>query len=130
MSTIHANSAYDALSRLETMMLMSVADLSPRAIQKQIASAIDVIVQTERVRGGGRKIVSIAEITGLADDEIQLEELFHFRQTGVDKEGNAEGFHTATGLRSVHLEHFAERGESLPLAIFEPTAQAVGAAGG
>ncbi|MFI5281761.1 MAG: CpaF family protein [Candidatus Dormibacterales bacterium] len=128
MSTIHANSAYDALSRLETMILMTGADMALRAIQKHIASAIDVIVQTERVHGGARKIVSIAEITGLGHDGIQLQELFRFRQTGVDKEGNAEGFHTATGHPSVHLEHFAERGETLPLMVFKPTARAGGAA--
>jgi pilus assembly protein CpaF len=128
MSTIHANSARDALSRLETMILMTGADLAPRAIQKHIASAIDVIVQTERVRGGARKIVSIAEITGLTNGEIHLQELFQFRQTGLDKEGNAEGFHTATGHASARLEHFAERGESLPLMVFEPTVRPGGAA--
>jgi pilus assembly protein CpaF len=124
MSTIHANSAYDALSRLETMILMTGADLAPRAIQKHIASAIDVIVQTERVRGGARKIVSISEITGLANDEVHLQELFQFRQTGLSKDGNAEGFHTATGLRSIHLDRFAERGEPLSSMVFEPTARA------
>jgi pilus assembly protein CpaF len=128
MSTIHANSTYDALSRLETMILMAGADLAPRAIQKHIASAIDVIVQTERVHGGVRKIVSIAEVTGLSNGEIQLQELFRYHQTGLDKEGNAEGFHTATGYPSVHIDHFAERGESLPLVLFEPTARASGAA--
>jgi pilus assembly protein CpaF len=120
MSTIHANSAYDALSRLETMVLMAGADLPSRAIQKQIASAIDIIVQAERVRGGGRKIVSVAEITGLADGEIQFQELFQFRQTGVDQDGNAKGYHTPTGALPTHLDHLAERGEPLPERIFQP----------
>ena len=120
MSTIHANSAYDALSRLETMVLMAGADLPSRAIQKQIASAVDIIVQAERVRGGLRKIVSLAEITGLADGEIQFQELFQFRQTGVDQEGNAKGYHTPTGMLPTHLGHLAERGEALPEGIFEP----------
>ncbi|TMB46227.1 MAG: hypothetical protein E6J53_05510 [Chloroflexi bacterium] len=97
MSTVHANTPYDAIGRLETMVLMAGADLPARAIQKQIASAIDVIVQVERVRGGARKIVSIAEITGLVNAETQFQELFQFRQTGVDAEGNAIGLHTATG---------------------------------
>jgi pilus assembly protein CpaF len=126
MSTIHANSPYDALGRLETMVLMAGADLPARAIQKQIASAIDVIVQAERVRGGARKIVSIAEVTGLENGETQYHELFSFRQTGVDQEGNATGFHTATGNRSVHMDHFAQRGERLSSSIFDP---AVGLAG-
>ena len=120
MSTVHANSAYDAFSRLETMVLMAGADLPARAIQKQIASAIDIIVQVERVRGGARKIVSIAEVTGLNNGETQHHELFHFHQTGIDDDGNAAGLHTATGNHSVHLEHLAQRGEAIPLSIFEP----------
>ncbi len=120
MSTIHANTPYDAFGRLETMVLMAGAELPARAIQKQIASAIDIVVQAARVRGGARKIVSIAEVTGLENGETQFHELFQFRQSGVDAEGNAIGFHTATGNRSVHLDHFAERGETLSPEIFEP----------
>lgn len=122
MSTVHANSPIDAFGRLETMVLMGGADLPARAIQKQIASAIDVVVQAERVRGGARKIVSIAEITGLVNGETQLHELFQFRQSGVDTEGNAVGLHTATGNQSIHLGHFAERGETLSQTVFEPSA--------
>ena len=125
MSTIHANTPYDAFGRLETMVLMAGADLPARAIQKQIASAVDVIVQVERVRGGARKIVSIAEVTGLENGETQFQELFRFRQTGVDREGNATGFHTATGNRSVHKEHFAERGEHVPTTLFEPAPELI-----
>jgi pilus assembly protein CpaF len=125
MSTVHANSPYDAFSRLETMVLMAGADLPARAIQKQIASAIDVIVQVERVRGGARKLVSIAEVTGITNSETQQQELFRFQLTGTDVEGNAVGFHTATGKRSVHLEHLAERGEAVPETIFEPAERAV-----
>ena len=125
MSTIHANSPYDAFSRLETMVLMAGADLPARAIQKQIASAIDVIVQVERVRGGARKIVSIAEVTGITNGETQQQELFRFQLTGADADGSASGFHTATGKVSVHLDHLAERGESLPETIFEPVRRPV-----
>ena len=128
MSTIHANSPYDAFGRLETMVLMAGADLPARAIQKQIASAIDIVVQAERVRGGARKIVSIAEVTGLENGETQFHELFRFKQTGVDQDGNATGFHTATGTPSVHLDHFAQRGEVLTASVFEPAPQVVGAA--
>ncbi len=124
MSTVHANSPYDAFSRLETMVLMAGADLPARAIQKQIASAIDVIVQVERVRGGARKLVSIAEVTGITSGETQQQELFRFQLTGTDVEGNAVGFYTATGKRSVHLEHLAERGEALPESIFKPAERA------
>jgi len=120
MSTIHANTPYDAFSRLETMVLMAGADLPARAIQKQIASAIDIVVQAERVRGGARKIVSVAEVTGLENDETQFHELFRFQQTGMDAEGNATGFHSATGNHSIHMDHFAERGESVHLSVFDP----------
>ena len=122
MSTVHANSPYDAFGRVETMVLMGGADLPARAIQKQIASAIDIVVQVERVRGGARKIVSIAEITGLVNGETQLQELFEFKQSGVDAEGNAVGVYTATGNLSIHLDHFAERGETLSPTVFEPAA--------
>jgi len=124
MSTVHANTPYDAFGRLETMVLMAGADLPVRAIQKQVASAIDIVVQAERVRGGARKIVSIAEVTGLTNGETQFQELFQFRQTGLDHEGNANGYHTATGNMSVHLDHFAQRGETLPDAAFQPATYA------
>jgi pilus assembly protein CpaF len=121
LSTVHANSPHDAISRLEAMVLMAGTDLPSRAIHKQISSALDVIVQAQRVRGGARKIVSICEVTGLANGETQSHELFQFRPDGIDEEGNVQGFHTATGNLSVHMEHFAERGEILPAAMFEPT---------
>jgi pilus assembly protein CpaF len=126
MSTVHANTPYDAFGRLETMVLMGGADLPARAIQKQIASAVDIVVQSARVRGGSRKIVSIAEVTGLVNGETQFHELFQFRQTGVDPEGYATGYHTATGDPSVHLKHFAERGETVPASIFEPALMGTG----
>jgi pilus assembly protein CpaF len=126
MSTVHANSPYDALNRLETMVLMAGTDLPSRAIQKQIASAIDIIVQAERLRGGTRKIVSIAEITGIEDGEPRFQELFQFKQTGVDDEGRATGYHDACGNRSVHLQHFEERGEHLSVAMFEPRRSELG----
>ena len=124
MSTIHANSPYDAFGRLETMVLMAGAELPARAIQKQIASAIDVVVQAARVRGGARKIISIAEVTGIENGETQFQELFHFRQTGVDADGNAAGFHTATGKLSIHMSHFSERGVSLADNLFEASDRA------
>ncbi|TMC54023.1 MAG: CpaF family protein [Chloroflexi bacterium] len=120
MSTVHANSPYDAFGRLETMVLMGGADLPARAVQKQIASAIDLVVQVERVRGGQRKIVSVVEITGLTNGEMEYQELFQFRQSGVDHEGNATGAHVPTGHLSKHMDRFVERGESVGPSIFEP----------
>ncbi len=122
MSTVHANTPADAISRLETMVLMGGTDLPSRAILKQIASAIDIVVQVSRMRGGDRKIVSIAEVAGLADGEVQLHELFEFRQVGVTADGRPRGFHRATGNTSLHLEHFAASGEALPEDLFTATA--------
>jgi pilus assembly protein CpaF len=127
LSTVHANSPHDAISRLEAMVLMAGTDLPSRAIQKQISSAIDVIVQAQRVRGGARKIVSICEVTGLTNGETQSHELFQFRPLGVDEDGNVRGYHTATGHPSVQMQHFIERGEILPASMFEPTVQPVSA---
>ncbi|OLB91942.1 MAG: hypothetical protein AUI15_22025 [Actinobacteria bacterium 13_2_20CM_2_66_6] len=126
MSTVHANSPQDAISRLEAMVLMAGTDLPSRAIQKQIASAVDVIVQAQRVRGGARKIVSICEVTGMGNGETQTQELFQYRQLGVDDDGNAVGFHAALGNLSIHMDHFAERAEFLSPSIFEADAPAGG----
>jgi len=119
LSTVHANSPVDALTRLETMVLMAGTDLPARAIQKQIASAIDVIVQTQRLRGGARKIVSITEITGLVDGEFLSQEVFRYRQVGLDDDGAAVGFHTATGSPSSFLERFSSIGEPLAASLFD-----------
>src|SRR4029077_5697828 len=97
-------------------------DLPSRAIQKQIASAVDVIVQAQRVRGGARKIVSICEVTGMANGETETQELFQYRQLGVDDDGNAVGFHAALGNLSIHMEHFAERAEFFSPSIFDANA--------
>jgi pilus assembly protein CpaF len=126
MSTVHANSPQDAISRLEAMVLMAGTDLPSRAIQKQIASAVDVIVQAQRVRGGARKIVSICEVTGMGNGETETQELFQYRQLGVDDDGNAVGFHSALGNLSIHMDHFAERAEFFSPSIFDANAPAGG----
>ncbi len=121
MSTVHANNPRDAINRLETLVLLAGTELPSRAIRTQIASAVNVIVQTERLRGGARKVVSIAEVTGLKDGDIQLQELFAFRQMGVSPDGRAVGFHTATGTRSAFIQHFRSDGIELSDTIFAPT---------
>src|SRR5487761_2124156 len=126
MSTGHANSPRDMLSRLETMVLMAGVDLPVRAIREQISSAVDLVVQTERLRGGARKVVSVAEVTGIADGEITMQELFVFTQTGVTADGRAVGFHTATGVRSTFLKHFRSNGVDLPDSMFQPSTQPPG----
>lgn len=99
MTTAHANSARDALSRLETMVLMSGMELPLRAIRSQIASAVDIIVQIARLRDGSRKIINIAEVTGMEGDIITLQDLFMFENHGMDREGRITGAFVSTGLR-------------------------------
>jgi pilus assembly protein CpaF len=123
MSTLHSNNPRDALNRLETLVLLAGTELPSRAIRSQIASAVNVVVQTERLRGGARKVVSIAEVTGMQDGEITMQELFAFAQVGVTPDGVAIGYHTATGIRSAFLQHFRSNGVDLPGSMFEPVTQ-------
>jgi len=123
MSTVHANNPRVVINQLETLVLLAGTELPSRAIRTQSASAINVIVQTERLRGGARKVVSIAEVLGLKEGEVVLQELFAFRQVGVSNDGRAIGFHSATGARTNFLEHFFSNGVELPESMFAPTAQ-------
>src|SRR5581483_10304212 len=121
MSTLHANNPREALSRLETLVLMAGADLPSRAIREQMASAVHVIVQQQRLRGGPRKIVSIAELTGIEQGEVRYQEIFKFVQVGVNDQGKAVGYHAATGIRPMRMDHRKASGEELPDEIFNPT---------
>src|ERR1700687_2798206 len=123
MSTLHANNPQDGLNRLETLVLLAGTELPSRAIRSQITSAVNVIVQTARLRGGARKVVSVAELIGLVDGEISIQEIFAFRQVGVTPDGRAVGYHTATGVQSIFKQHFLSNGVQLPDAMFTPTAQ-------
>jgi len=113
LSTGHANTPRDMLRRLETMILMTGYELPLRAIREQIASAVDVIVHTARLRDGSRKIVSITEIYGSEDDDILTQEIFKFEQTGM-RDGKIEGFLKPTGIRPTFMDAFVVRGIKLP----------------
>jgi enamine deaminase RidA (YjgF/YER057c/UK114 family) len=113
LSTGHANTPRDMLRRLETMILMTGYDLPLRAIREQIASAVDVIVHTARLRDGSRKIVSITEIHGIEDDDILTSEIFAFEQTGFH-DGRVEGALKPTGIRPHFMRAFRTRGVALP----------------
>ena len=123
MSTLHANNPQDGLGRLETLVLLAGTELPSRAIRSQIASAVNVIVQTERLRGGARKVVSIAEVTGMQDGEITMQVVFEYTQLGMTADGVAIGYHTATGVKSAYLQHFHSNGVELPGSMFEPATQ-------
>ena len=118
MTTAHANSARDALSRLETMVLMSGMELPLRAIRSQISSAVDIIVQIARLRDGSRKIINIAEVTGMEGDIITLQDLFFFENHGLDKDGRITGAFVSSGLRPQCTEKLAMNGVNLSLDLF------------
>jgi len=117
MTTLHANNTRDALSRLETMVLMSGMDLPHRAIRDQVASAIEMIVQLERMRDGSRRVTSITEIQGMEGDVITTAEIFKFDQTGFE-EGKVIGRLRPTGIRPKFMEKIEEAGIHLPPSIF------------
>jgi pilus assembly protein CpaF len=121
MSTLHANNPHEALVRLETLVLQAGQDLPSRAIRETIGAAIHLIVQQSRLRGGIRRIVSVAEITGMKDGDVQFQEIFKFNQLGVNAEGKAVGFHTATGIIPMRMEHLRSEGEDVPESLFNPT---------
>jgi pilus assembly protein CpaF len=114
MTTVHANTARDALSRIEQMIGMAGLELSPRSIRQQIASAINVVVQAERMDDGRRRIVSIVEIVGMEEDVISTQEIFRFRRTGRNASGGVAGEFETTGVRPRFLEALSSRGIELP----------------
>lgn len=118
LTTGHANSPRDMLARLETMVLMAGMELPIRAIREQISSAIDVIVQQSRLRDGSRRITHITEVLGMEGDVIVLQDIFRFEQTGVDKQGKAQGYFRATGIRPQFIERLHAAGQVLPETLF------------
>lgn len=119
LTTAHANTARDMLSRLEVMVLMAGMDLPLIAIREQIASAVDIIVQITRFSCGSRKVTSICEVTGTESGTIQLQELFTYKQRGYDAEGRVRGIFRATGAVPEFYEVMRERGLPVDLSIFQ-----------
>jgi len=119
LTTIHANSPRDALSRLETMVAMSNLNLPENAIRRQIASAIDVVVQVSRLSDGTRKIVSVAEITGMEGDVVTMQDIFVFRKRGIRETGEVLGDFVPTGIRPKFSERLLVSGIQLPQNMFE-----------
>ena len=120
MTTVHANTPRDALSRVEQMIGMSGVDISPRAAQAQIASAMNVVIQIERLVDGHRRVVSLSEITGMEGETITMQEIFRYRITGMSDTGQVQGHFEATGIRPRFLDVTAAYGISLPADLFRP----------
>jgi pilus assembly protein CpaF len=119
LTTVHANSPRDALTRIETMVAMTGLDIPPKAVRQQIASAIDVVVQIARLSDGKRKLVSLQEITGMEGDVVTTQEIFKFERHGIDDDGNVLGELFPTGIRPSFTERLRIAGVPLPADLFE-----------
>ncbi len=118
LTTIHANTTRDSLNRLETLVLMAGMDLPLRAIRQQIASAVDLIVQQERLRDGSRRITQCSEVLGMEGDTIVMQDIFRFEQTGIDDNGKILGELRPTGLRPRASDRIEQAGIQLPASLF------------
>ncbi len=121
MSTIHANTARDALARLENMIGMAGMPLSPKAMRQQIASAIHVVVQIARMSDGTRKLISLTEITGMEGEMLSAQDIFVFQQQGLDKNGYVVGAYKATGVRPKFIERLRAHGVEVSDGLFDPS---------
>lgn len=119
LTTAHANSPRDVLSRIETMVLMAGMDLPVKAIREQISSAVDLIIQQSRIRDGSRKITYITEVQNMEGDVIILQDLFRFVQTGFDDKGKVLGHFESTGIRPRFMDKFETNGIQLPQNVFD-----------
>ena len=126
LTTIHANSPRDSLNRLETLVLMAGAELPSRAIREQISSAINVIVQQSRLRDGTRKVIAVSEVLGLHGDQVKVQDIFVFKQTGVTQEGKVQGYFTATGIVPKYFDHLQSSGEGVSKGLFTPVPDPAG----
>ncbi|WP_435139326.1 CpaF family protein [Pseudopelagicola sp. nBUS_19] len=123
MTTIHANSPRDGVSRIENMVAMAGIEMPIKALRSQISAAVNLIVQVNRLQDGSRRMTSITEVTGMEGDVISTQEVFRFQRTGLTPDNKILGHYTATGVRSHYAERFRMWGYNLPAEIYEPTAR-------
>ena len=118
MTTLHANSPRDALARIETMIMMTGVELPLKAMRQQIASAVDLIIQANRLQGGPRKITHITEVVGLEQETVVMQDIYRYVQSGVDETGRAIGRFEATGIRPSFMSRLESAGVRLPASAF------------
>ena len=118
LTTTHANTPRDCIARMETMIMMSGFDLPIKAMRTQIASAVDLVIQANRLQGGPRKVTAITEICGMENETIVMQDIFKFEKTGVDENGRAKGKFICTGVRPKCMDKLESMGIKLPASIF------------
>lgn len=118
LTTVHANNPRDAISRIETLVNMSGCDLPLSAVRKQIASAVQLIIQANRLQGGPRKVTYITEVVGMEGETIVMQDIFRFVQDGINEQGKAYGHFESTGVRPKCIEHLEAGGVRLPNGLF------------
>ena len=123
LSTVHANSARDALARLETMVLMAGYDLPVRAIREQVAAAVDLMIQIQRYSDGTRKVLRVSEVLGMEGDTITMQDIFVYKATGINEKGYVAGKHMPTGIVPNFFDKLKLAGEKIPMSIFESEEQ-------
>jgi pilus assembly protein CpaF len=119
MTTLHANTPRDAQARLETMIMMAGMELPIKAMRQQISSAVDLIIQANRLQGGPRKVTSITEVMGMEQEMIIMQDVFRFKQLGIDQNGRAYGQFEATGVRPSFVNRLEASGIKLPSNLFQ-----------
>src|SRR6266498_2264386 len=119
LATLHANTAREALTRLETMIMMAGMELPIKAMRQQISSAVDLIIQANRLQGGPRKVTSLTEVMGMEGDVIVMQDIFRFKQVGLDQNGRAYGQFDATGVRPTFVTRLEAAGIKLPSNLFQ-----------
>jgi pilus assembly protein CpaF len=118
LTTIHANNPRDGVARLETMVMMSGFELPIKAIRQQISSAVNLIIQANRLQGGPRRVTHITEITGMEGETVVMQDIFRFMQEGVTEDGKAHGHFASTGVRPSFMHRLESAGVRLPATTF------------
>ena len=119
LTTLHANTPRDAQARLETMIMMAGMELPIKAMRQQISSAVDLIVQANRLQGGPRKITTITEVMNMEQDTIIMQDVFRYKQLGIDQNGRAYGQFESTGVRPSFINRLEQKGVKLPSNMFQ-----------
>jgi pilus assembly protein CpaF len=119
LTTLHANSARDAMQRLETLMQLSGVQLPDKAMREQVASALDVVIQVSRLSDGRRKVMTIAEVTGMEGNVVTMQDIFVFQRKGVADDGTVLGEFRPTGIRPKFVDRLKVAGVSVPAGLFD-----------